>query len=456
MLLRVKRLNNLRDMVLTIKAIKYKGQPLASPLEAVFDHQGGKLGRSSNNHLVLADEEKFVSGEHAVIEYDNEYGGFYYIDTSLNGTQFTSRNQRIHNTKILLQDQDELRVGDYDLVLSIAPGELDTSHDRHCEKDRHAEDNDGMSRSMFDQERGECSISQTEDYSDDGMPHGGLNVMADTNNGAFQLDGSFVPPQVEEPSPPLSELPHDLSLDDFFDDEPPVETAESNSPVGRVPNVINETKPSAQHPPPNPGIVVAKAGAGNPGEASDILNVFFKAAGIEAAKELPQKSPQELMHIIGAVFRELVDGLMMVLRGRSELKSHLRVSVTTLKATENNPLKFSPTVEDALMTILTNHHPGFVDAGQAVREGYENIKNHQLAIHAGVQASLANILERFNPQHFSEKFEEGIVLQRKAKCWDEYKQTYRQIAKEALEDFFNEEFVCAYEQQIKKLSNNRT
>jgi type VI secretion system protein len=442
-------------MLLTINAIKYKGQPLASPLAAVFDHQGGKLGRSSGNGLVLADEEKFVSGEHAVIEYEND--GFYYIDTSLNGTRFINRNQRIHRAKILLQDQDVLRVGDYELVITIASGEDETTSDRPAEEK--GEYGDGLALPLFDQEREEQGISKTADFPDSGMTHDGPDAAADTDGGAFALNESFAPPWVPTPSAALSELSRDLSLDDFFDDEPQAAHAESDPPVQRGSNAKNDAQPSA--PPGTPGVVVARAAAGNGGDAakdtndtSELLNIFFKAAGIEAAGELPQKSPRELMHIIGTVFRELVDGLMMVLRGRSELKSHLRVSVTTLKATENNPLKFSPTVEDALTTFLTNHHPGFVDAVQAVQEGYENIKNHQLAIHAGVQASLTNILERFNPRHFSEKFEEGIVLQRKAKCWDEYKQAYPQIAREALEDFFNEEFVCAYEQQIRKLRQN--
>jgi type VI secretion system protein len=446
-------------MLLTIKAIKYKGQPIASPLAAVFDHRGGKLGRSSGNRLVLADEEKFVSGEHAVIEYEN--GGFYYIDTSLNGTRFINRNQRIHHTKILLQDQDALCVGDYELAVSIAAGAAETTGNRPDEDN--GEYGDGLPFFMPDQERGEYAISKTADYSGSSMPHDDPDAAADTDGGAYALNESFAPPRVEASSVSLSELPRDLRLEDFFDDASQAAYAEADPPAQRGRKAKNDTQPAA--PPCNPGVIVARAAAGNGDDSandaaedtddtSELLNTFFKAAGIEAAGELPQKSPQELMHIIGTVFRELVNGLMMVLRGRSELKSHLRVSVTTLKATENNPLKFSPTVEDALTTFLTNHHPGFVDAVQAVQEGYENIKNHQLAIHAGVQASLTNILERFNPQHFSEKFEEGIVLQRKAKCWDEYKQAYPQIARDALEDFFNEEFGSAYEQQIRKLRQN--
>ena len=157
------------------------------------------------------------------------------------------------------------------------------------------------------------------------------------------------------------------------------------------------------------------------------------------------------MQTVGAVFREMIDGLMAILRGRAELKTQFRVSATILKSTDNNPLKFSRIVEDSLKQLLTKNKPGFVDAMDAVREGFTDIKNHQLAMTAGIQAAIINLLGRFDPQHFAKQYEEGVVFQRKAKSWDAYQQSYTEIANEALEDFFGESFIRAYEEQIRKL-----
>ena len=157
------------------------------------------------------------------------------------------------------------------------------------------------------------------------------------------------------------------------------------------------------------------------------------------------------MQTVGAVFKELIDGLMTVLRARSELKSQFRVSMTVLQSVENNPLKFSRTVGEALKLLLAKDQPGYVDAADAVREGYQDVMNHQLAIAAGVQASLMSLVSRFDPQKIARKYEEGIVLQKKAKCWDAYRQAYGDIAREALENFFGEEFSRAYEEQMSKL-----
>ena len=104
-------------MPLTVQVISYKNQPLQEPLSASFDREEGTLGRSSENHFILPDPEKFVSHIHAIISY--EHGCYYLKDTSANGTLVSNKNSRIHRESIQLEDGDRLKIGDYDLVVSI-------------------------------------------------------------------------------------------------------------------------------------------------------------------------------------------------------------------------------------------------------------------------------------------------------------------------------------------------
>lgn len=476
-------------MVLTIKAISYKGQPLISPIEAVFDEQGGTLGRSSGNHLVLTDNEKVVSGEHGTITYEN--GSYYYIDTSLNGTRVTNRNQRIHHEKIRLSDDDKLQIGEYHLALSISGNAVHRSS-HHPQPAQ-----DPLSLSMFGHDAPESREPLMSDILGNNGSDRDENInsyerpefdSAFSNDQRASLDDSFVPPEPLgiAPREDNSPFPDDLTLDDFFgsdggsklaaagaegrqvpirDDEhrrgrsipweaerkdfgrpagPPASLVRDAQQVPRVPPASGQPVMAAKNSQPSPGIIPA-----------ELLRELFTAAGIEQTGDYSEQECLKLMRRIGSILRELVDGLMIVLRGRSELKSQLRVSMTTLKPVENNPLKFSPSVEEALKSCLLNKHPGFIDAVDAIHEGYEDIKNHQLAITAGIQASLVTMLKRFEPQRFSKKFSEGLVLQKKAKCWDEYKQAYRQIVEEALEDIFGEVFVRTYEEQIDKLRTKK-
>jgi type VI secretion system FHA domain protein len=473
-------------MALTIKAISYKGRPLISPIEAVFDNQGGTLGRSSGNHLVLMDNEKVVSGEHATITYEN--GSYYYIDTSLNGTRITNRNQRIHHEKIRLKDDDKLQVGEYHLVLSISGNAAHRpSHDPEPAQDP-------LSLSMFDmdgsQNRGSLGsdilgrdrfTDHDQQISDDESQEFRSPF---SNDRAASIGDSFVPPEPirVEPKRDDSPFPDDLTLDDFFGSDVGSRLTAAGAEGFNVPTHRNERRqgisisreeirkdfgellessafpdkkaehmPSAPPASEQPSVAATNSRSSQVELLAEPLRQFFNAAGVEEDGVYSEEECSKLMRSAGSMLRELVDGLMTVLRGRSELKSQLRVSMTTLKPFENNPLKFSPTVEEALKTCLLNKHPGFLDAVDAIHEGYEDVKNHQLAITAGIQASLVSILKRFEPQRFADKFKEGLVLQKKAKCWDEYKEAYRQIVEEALEDFFGEVFVRAYEEQIDKL-----
>lgn len=473
-------------MVLTIKAISYKGQPLIPPIEAVFDEQGGTLGRSSSNHLMLTDNEKVVSGEHAAITYEN--GSYYYSDTSLNGTFVTNRNQRIHHEKVRLEDDDKLQVGEYHLVLSISEKATHRSS-RHPEVTP-----DSLSLSMFDQEGLESRELQITDILEkERLPDTDEIIRnkealefhsAFTNDQGASIDDSFVPPEPMGIGPQKgdSTLPDDLTLDDFFGSDvgsrltasgaerfhapmPGDEHGQSKS-ISRQEDrkdLIGLPERSAspggepKHAPRAPSAsgepaMTAKSSQSRPDKSSaELLRDFFNAAGLEEPNDFSREACSKLMCDVGTMLRELVYGLMTVLRGRSELKSHLRASMTTIKPVDNNPLKFSPTVEEALITCLLRKHAGFIDAVDAIHEGFEDIKNHQLAIAAGIQASLASILRRFEPKNISVKFNEGLVLQKKAKCWDEYKKTYMLVVEEALEDFFGEDFVRAYEEQIEKL-----
>ena len=65
------------------------------------------------------------------------------------------------------------------------------------------------------------------------------------------------------------------------------------------------------------------------------------------------------MSAAGALFRNLVEGLMDVLRARAEMKSEFRVSVTTLRSNENNPLKFNPDVDSVLKLLTWPAKPRF-------------------------------------------------------------------------------------------------
>ncbi len=116
-------------MLLSVKVISYKSQPPLSPMSMSFDREGGTIGRlpEPENKFHLPDPDKYISRKHAVIRYEN---GFYYLtDTSTAGTFFSNRNLKVHQDSIQLTDGDRLRIGDYELMVTIPSKEVEALHE---------------------------------------------------------------------------------------------------------------------------------------------------------------------------------------------------------------------------------------------------------------------------------------------------------------------------------------
>lgn len=174
----------------------------------------------------------------------------------------------------------------------------------------------------------------------------------------------------------------------------------------------------------------------------------MRGAGISDLDFVPESQRRAAMNAAGKLFRNLIEGLMDVLRVRAEMKSEFRVSVTTIRSTENNPLKFNPDVESVLKLMLAPNNPAFIAPDAAVSEAFRDIKYHQMAVTAGIQASLAEILRRFEPEAFEKTLGEGLLFQKKARCWELYCEKYPELKTLAVEEFFGDEFADAYEKQM--------
>jgi len=265
--------------------------------------------------------------------------------------------------------------------------------------------------------------------------------------GEAEESPDFSKPGSDAHSGPVAELPPDEVTPSRAAVLPPTEETAGVAPAD-LPSPA--ASPAAHRPKaPDDAFRAPRSDAGQ-----DLFASFLAGAGIaSAAGWVKDEDMAAVMNTIGVLFRSFVEGMMTVMRARAELKSQFRVSVTTMRPVDNNPLKFTPNVDDALKIMLARDHPGFSDPVEAVRGGFADLMNHQMAMTAGIQASLAAALKRFDPQRFEKLYEDAIVFQRKAKCWDAYGKAYPEMVDEVLENFFGEEFGEVYEQQMRILQS---
>jgi type VI secretion system FHA domain protein len=190
---------------------------------ASFDQQGGTLGRSSENHFVLSDPEKYVSRKHAAISYEN---GFYYLtDTSTAGTFIPNKDLHVHRNKVQLADGDTLRIGDYDLMVSILSS--DSSEPAPYSAAPQADDssifNFGNDMRTDGEPRVEDIIGRDEAFPEpdsDPFDFGPADQSPSPNHIRDNIEGSphgdsFVPPEVAPPEPAQT-IPQDFDIDDLL------------------------------------------------------------------------------------------------------------------------------------------------------------------------------------------------------------------------------------------------
>lgn len=186
---------------------------------------------------------------------------------------------------------------------------------------------------------------------------------------------------------------------------------------------------------------------------------LIDAMGFQS-KNLVDAEINQLNQLAGEVIREMVSGLMQVLGSRSSIKNEFRMNVTTIQPVENNPLKFSANVDDALENMFLKQGNAYKKPVEAVREGFDGIAEHQIAILAGIRSAFKGVVERFDPvlleARFSKQNKGGFIPgSQKAKNWELYLDYYNELVGDIDNTFqylFGDDFVQAYEDQLQKLA----
>ncbi len=197
-------------------------------------------------------------------------------------------------------------------------------------------------------------------------------------------------------------------------------------------------------------------------DRGELLDAFLDGAGMPGLTIADGLTPQ-FMDMLGQLLRESTQGTLDLLLARTLTKREIRAELTMIAPRENNPLKFSPTVEAALAHLLAPQGRGFMTPLQAMKDAHDDLRSHQFGFMAGMRAALAGVLERFDPRELERRLTEKTVIDtlvpinRKAKLWDLFSERYKEISREAEDDFhalFGKEFLRAYEAQIARLDQD--
>lgn len=183
-------------------------------------------------------------------------------------------------------------------------------------------------------------------------------------------------------------------------------------------------------------------------------------------KEIPDRSHLDVnfMCLIGQLLRCASQGTVDLMAGRAVVKREVKANVTLIAPERNNPLKFSPDGEVALMYLLGRTYPGFMQPAEAMNGAYLDLRAHQIGLVSGMRSALGHVLDKFDPTTIDNDTIEGGMFSsfghgRKAKLWDAYGRYYtdtRNEAEDRFQEFFGASFLKAYEEATQTLKLSQT
>jgi predicted component of type VI protein secretion system len=186
------------------------------------------------------------------------------------------------------------------------------------------------------------------------------------------------------------------------------------------------------------------------------LERILVAAGLDPLEARTASSAPALPETLGEILGILVAGMIDVLRTRATIKREFRIDHTQVSTGENNPLKLEPLAEGALRTLFLEQRPGFLPSVEAVRQGFDDIRAHEEAMLAGIQAAFDSMLRQLDPAELRQRFDRQgkgavILASRKSYYWDQLEQLHAELREDSYRSFmrlFGEEFGRAYEQRM--------
>jgi type VI secretion system protein ImpI len=208
---------------------------------------------------------------------------------------------------------------------------------------------------------------------------------------------------------------------------------------------------------------VARIGQAKP-PSDPVIDQFFAAAGLRP-EDLKGANTSEVLQTAGQLLRELLNGLAELLQTRARMKDALRLPNTIIQASNNNPLKFSPGVSEALRYLLGDRGESYLPPEQAVRAAFNDVRVHQQALFKAMAHAIRDFGERFDPDELRNRFDRGLKRSpllagaNKLRYWELYEETYRTLMQREesalLPQVVSDEFVQAYEQEAEALRHAR-
>ena len=403
------------------------GGPLGITVEGT---RGIDIGRDQYLDWTLPDPSRFISGKHCEIRWHD--GAYWLHDVSTNGTFLHGADGRL-KAPHKLRDGDRFSIGHYIILANVSGG----SEMGAEVAARALPDYDNLwepagevappieARQLKAQRDLQPVKPDFLDWAVDLPP--ARPRPASPPGAPFQWDSTANPdddgwaqatPKAPAPEPVPAPLPNPR--------RPVWVTGEPNgpwaAPGSSAAQPATEHAPVPVNPDPRGGSTITMGPAAG---SADFVRLVARGAGLPDDTFAAQ-DPAQFAAEVGQLLRLLAENMRQLLEARQQAKRFARSSSqTTVQALDNNPLKFAPTVEEAMRIMFGARSKSYLGASSAITQGFDDLKTHQIKTFSAMQHALKRLMEEFDPAAIEKASTGdrgllGALGSSKARCWDTY------------------------------------
>jgi len=408
-------------MALTLTIENETSLPDGGPLSVTLSGgRGLDIGRDQHLDWTLPDPTRAISGRHCEIRYQGK--AYWLRDVSTNGTFVNGASQRVQSP-YQLRHGDTLEIGQYIIAVVLDQDEQARDQAQVQAPPRSAP------QELWGATGEEAPPIPRRDLL---PPHSARPVHPGFIDWAADLPGPVA--HQPEPLPPAPIAARDDLAWAPYQPPPPVPVQQPTPiPTPRRPlapgapatNPWDEAPAEAAAPAPLAPPPAPAQQAALPISTGEFMQRFARGAGLPP-DVLNARDTGAFAEELGALMRVVAVELKSLLSARAESKRIARSSSQTMiQAEDNNPLKFSPTTEDAMKLIFGQPTRGYLNAQRAFEESFKDLKAHQIKTYSAMQHALRMLVEDLDPQAVAESMAperglEALIGSRKAKMWDAY------------------------------------
>ncbi|MGI4745064.1 MAG: type VI secretion system-associated FHA domain protein TagH [Janthinobacterium lividum] len=447
------------------------------------------IGRDQKNDWVLPDPDRFLSKRHCVLSLGAT--GWQIVDTSTNGTFLNHDIDPIRDAPRGLRDGDRILLGAYEMEVALHEAEeplyRPAGHREPTHGSSHDHGHPGIDARAGAATYGDDRLLGDPFQSSPNDPLGlatgneiGLPERFDPLAPADELrddapvmpDGAFLEARY---TPPRTSS--DLLPDDWDDETPPPARPAPTAPEPPTVPVIEALAPAPEaasiqplamttpdidaprrpavvpvQPEPEPPVIPPYV-AGSGADAG--FAAFLHGAGLAPTTIPTGAGAVATLHALGGAFRAIVHGLRRIMIGRASIKGEFRIEQTMIRASGNNPLKFSADDEDALSALLNLGRRSELSPEAAIADALHDMRLHEVAMMTAMQEAVRELLTRLEPKRMMDQAGhrtfDAWPGSRRARSWTAYETQHRQIVDALSDDFdsvFGKSFARAYERAM--------